>query len=85
MEQFIDLIVQFINYIKGWYEYDMEMFKYLLTSWWNYATLCIPTIGYLIFFLFKWTVIFIPFKVLFGGVLNKVGNVIPYIKKRFTM
>jgi hypothetical protein len=53
---FLEILLAYVNFLWQAFQFDIEVFSH----WWMYAFLCVPAVGYLIFFCFKWFVITLP-------------------------
>lgn len=68
MEHLVDLIQRLADFYYPFFAYDIKVFEFLITSWWNWVLLGIPTIGYIIFFLTKWAILWIPITLPIGSI-----------------
>jgi hypothetical protein len=74
---FMAILVAYVNFLWQTFQVDIWVFS----QWWMYAPLCIPVIGYLVFFCIKWFVItlpvwYIPAKIFGASPLGVFGTAI---------
>jgi hypothetical protein len=78
--EFLEILLAYVNFLWATFQVDIWVFS----QWWAYAFLCIPALGYLIFFTMKWSIItmpiwYIPAKI-FGA--SPLGAINQEIKKQ---
>ena len=56
MTGFLEILLAYVNFLWQTFQFDIWVFS----QWWAYAFLCIPALGYLAFFLIKWSIITMP-------------------------